>query len=302
MSSSRFGTNVRFRHKLLGMAIAALGRFSPRLAARLLTRAFGTPRRSALSPEERALLAAGRTEQIWVGDGMRVAVTSWGTPGPVALLVHGWSGRGAQLAPFVRPLLDEGFQVVALDAPAHGDSPGRRSNLLEMTAALAAVARRHPPVAIVAHSVGAVAATVAMAEGVSAERAVFLAPADDPWTFLLRLSAYLDLSPTFAHRARRDLELRFGLGTDDLVASRRAGTIGASLLVFHDPSDREVPLDHGERLVAAWPGARLETTRGLGHRRILADPTVVAAAVEFLSRSAPRAGAARLRRPALATW
>jgi len=31
----------------------------------------------------------------------------WGT-GPVAYLVHGWGGNGAQLAAFVRPLLADG--------------------------------------------------------------------------------------------------------------------------------------------------------------------------------------------------
>jgi hypothetical protein len=47
-------------------------------------------------------------------------------------------------------------------------------------------------------------------------------------------------------------------------------------MVVLDAGDREVePTIHGIALaVAAWPGARLEVIdRGLGHLRILRDPT-----------------------------
>jgi hypothetical protein len=36
-------------------------------------------------------------------------------------------------------------------------------------------------------------------------------------------------------------------------------------------------------IVHAWPGAGLRITDGLGHRRILRDPDVIAAAVAFLA-------------------
>jgi pimeloyl-ACP methyl ester carboxylesterase len=277
-----------------------LGRLSPSTAARLLARIFCTVPRRPLAPEEARCLAAARNEAILVGRRQAV-LACWGTPGPVALLVHGWAGRGGQFAPFVQPLLDQGFQVVAYDAPAHGAAPGRTSSLPELIATLQAVARRFPPQALVAHSVGAAAATVAMADGLAPERAVFLAPVDDPWSFLERLAAELALPPEVARRVRSGFERRFGVAAEDLVAARRAGGLTASLLVLHDVADREVPLAHGQRLAAAWRGARLEITRGLGHRRILADPAVVAAAVGFLdprsraddasARTPPRASA-----------
>ena len=53
---------------------------------------------------------------------------AWGA-GPSVLLVHGWEGRGAQLGALVDPLVAAGYRVVALDGPAHGDSPGRLSTL-----------------------------------------------------------------------------------------------------------------------------------------------------------------------------
>ena len=60
------------------------------------------------------------------------------------------------------------------------------------------------------------------------------------------------------------------------------GERGDSLLVIHDLEDREVKVDHGHALAATWPNARLLATTGLGHRRILRDDAVIAAALELL--------------------
>jgi pimeloyl-ACP methyl ester carboxylesterase len=54
------------------------------------------------------------------------------------------------------------------------------------------------------------------------------------------------------------------------------------LLVFHDEDDPEVPKTDGEAIVRQWPGAKLVSTRGLGHKKIVHDPEVVRRAVEFL--------------------
>ena len=43
-------------------------------------------------------------------------------------------------------------------------------------------------------------------------------------------------------------------------------------LVVHDRGDRQTPYADAVRLVASLPDARLVTTDGLGHRRILHGP------------------------------
>jgi len=60
-----------------------------------------------------------------------------------------------------------------------------------------------------------------------------------------------------------------------------APNVHAPVFVVHDTDDREVPYADAPRLAAAF-GARLLTTTGLGHRRILYAPEVVAAIVEFI--------------------
>ena len=57
--------------------------------------------------------------------------------------------------------------------------------------------------------------------------------------------------------------------------------------MIHDRDDREVGFEHGERLASAWPNAQLLETHGLGHRRVLRDPAVLAAAVDMLRVGVP---------------
>jgi pimeloyl-ACP methyl ester carboxylesterase len=56
----------------------------------------------------------------------------------------------------------------------------------------------------------------------------------------------------------------------------------AAALVIHDRDDADVPFSHGEEIVGAWAGSRLESTSGLGHRALLRDPAVIGRAVAFL--------------------
>jgi pimeloyl-ACP methyl ester carboxylesterase len=55
-------------------------------------------------------------------------------------------------------------------------------------------------------------------------------------------------------------------------------------LLIHDNQDKEVTPGQAEILHQAWPGSRLLRTDGLGHRRILQDPSVIASTVRFMQR------------------
>ena len=87
---------------------------------------FLTPRTSPAKPRDQELLQQGTALSLACG----LAATAWGK-GPTVLLAHGWESRGTHWGAFVPPLVEAGFRAVAVDAPAHGDSPGRRANVLQ---------------------------------------------------------------------------------------------------------------------------------------------------------------------------
>ena len=54
------------------------------------------------------------------------------------------------------------------------------------------------------------------------------------------------------------------------------------VLVLHDEADEIIPFAESGQIVAAWPGAVLHATHGLGHNRILRDAGVIGDAIEFI--------------------
>ncbi len=260
----------------------ALEHTAPELGAALAERLFFTPPRTALTPPVRAVLATGRPFRVCV-DGGRVAAWAWGR-GPAVALVHGWGGRAGRLAAaFVEPLLASGFSVVTFDAPGHGASDGKLSSMPQVARALRAVADEAGSLfAIIAHSMGGSASALAMAEGLHVERAVFIAPAADPARYAVDFARALGVGPAALARMRRRSEARIRFRWSDLNVPRMAATLATPLLVVHDRDDANVSWEEGAAIAAAWPGAELVTTSGLGHRDIVRDPGVVARAVDFL--------------------
>ena len=263
--------------RLMRAGIRALDALAPDSAQRLAFDWFGTPIRRRDEPP----FILGHRFRI-VGDGPELAVWDWGD-GPTVLLAHGWNGNGAQLAGFVPPLLRAGYYVAAPDLPAHGASAGTRSNVRAMADALLRVGRRVGPVhAVIAHSLGAAAAAIALAEGLRTSRAVLIAPPANLPRYAQEFARIVGLSPrsTSGLLTRLDRALG-GRAAFDLL--RLAELRKARALILHDPGDREVPLADAQAIAKAWPRARLETLAGAGHTRALRHPEVISRAVEFVA-------------------
>lgn len=256
--------------------LSAASRLAPGPTARWAERRFLTPVRHPAGERHRETWARATPEPLPFA-GRELAGWRWGEEGPAVWLVHGWSGSARQLAALAPSLAAEGFRVRAWDLPAHGASPGRSTHLGELVQVLAAAAARFgPPEAIVAHSFGAAAATVALADGLPARRAAFVAPPVELEGFADLFARFLGLSPRVRRLLQERVERRVGRPWRELTPALLAPRLGAvSLLVLHDAEDHEVGVDHGERLAAAWPGSELVVTTGLGHNRILRDPEVV---------------------------
>jgi pimeloyl-ACP methyl ester carboxylesterase len=281
---------------LLRKGFHGLRMVSPSLAAQVSQALFLMPPRHPEPPAERDFLATGRAFRVPFR-GAALAAWAWGPKrgeAPTVLLLHGWGGRAGQLRGFAGPLLDAGFRVVAYDGPAHGRSGGRQASILDFAAALEAVAAGAGPVhGLVAHSMGCAGAAVALARGLPVARACFIAPPGRARTYYEGFLRFLGLPEAWIPDYARRFAQRVGFTWDQVEVPSLAPSITAALKVFHDRGDREVPFAEGEAIVAAWPGAELRPTEGLGHRRILKDAAVQREAAAFLGRPGFRTCAER---------
>ena len=261
---------------------------SPALAVRLFDRLWFSAPRTPASTEAQAVLDAGEGH-TFVVHGKRVQAWSWGS-GPTVLLLHGWGGHAGQLHAFVAPLRTAGYRVVAFDAPAHGQSDpsrhgGRRVTFFEIADALRRVSTAFGPLhALIAHSGGCAVTGLALRDGWTAPAQIaFVAPYGLPSASIEPFGRAIGASDRVIDLFRTRTERRLGRAweTFDLPTLPPLRELPPLLLV-HDRGDREVPFAHGRAVADAWPRARVVATEGLGHRKLLRDPGVVADIVAFI--------------------
>jgi predicted alpha/beta hydrolase family esterase len=272
--------------------VAMLAGISQPLAARWAALLFTRPRRRAVRAWERAVLAGAERFEVRAG-GTLVRGARLGE-GPAVLLVHGWGGRGAQLAAFAPPLLRAGCAVVWFDAPAHGASRGWTTTMPHVADVTAAVARAFGARAAIGHSLGAAAVALALRGGLVLDAAVLVGAPRAATSLLDTFCGTLGLRAGTREHLQRRLEDRAGVRLEDLDLARLATALRTPALVVHDGGDGEVPFEAAAAIAAAWPGSRLVQTDGLGHRRILRDPGVVEAASSFVVERLARCGCGRL--------
>lgn len=247
--------------------------------------AFFSPAKYEVKSSDREIIERGTTYRI-PHVGGELAVTAWGQSGPSVLLMHGWGGARAQMTGFVEPLLAAGYRVVAYDQPAHGESDGVLTNLLEIAPTMDVIREREGNFeAILAHSFGTLITSYALI------RRNFPPPAR--LVYFGAFNRLLDSLPRFQVLARLSDEIIDGLREmiyetfgrdvlDAIVNEELAPRIEIPALMFHDTTDNVTPIEDSRAIAHAWSRAQLIETSGLGHRGALQSGQIHEQVVRFL--------------------
>jgi len=300
---SENSTNVRITKRAPAAPLAlraaragfrVIGPYAPSLASSYAERLFLTARRHPRPEWEEQALASAEEQFTIPHDGKLLPAWRWGDAKkgtPTVLLVHGWEGRGSQMAAFVEPLVKRGFSVVLFDVPGHGDAPAGPSSLVEHARAVMSVGAHLGPLhAVIAHSVGGAASLFATRLGFTAGRLALIAPPTSPERFAAGFGKMFGLGDEVLRGMVARLERRYGLSMAELVAIPYAQRFDNPVLVVHDADDRVVEHAAGAAIAEAAPHGRLVTTHGLGHSRVLRAPEVIDAVVPFVAEGAQTTG------------
>ncbi|TDD45839.1 alpha/beta hydrolase [Kribbella antibiotica] len=271
--------------KLARGGLTALGLLSPRLAGRVAFELWRRPlARGRVRDAEREVHDAARAEVV---DG--IVTYAWGDGRRPVLLVHGWRSRASRFAGFITALLELGYSPISYDGPGHGDTTVAMGTILDHQRIITALAAKYGAFeGVVAHSLGVPFALYAVRQGVPAARLVTISGFGDFGYVVDKFGAELGLRTAVQNRLRREIEGRLFDGDPEIWTKFSVGPGAADLLVIHNDVDKIVdPAQVAVLLAAYGPRARHSARTGLGHSRILADPTVIEEAVTFLTGKDP---------------
>jgi len=271
----------------LRLMLRNLARLSPYFAMRVAAYIFSRPLKFKIPEKEKKALASCTKKTVYIPTIDRAILTfTWENTGEKVLLSHGWSGRGTQLYCIAESLHKAGYHVVAYDAPAHGKSTGKTTNILQMIATveyLNKIANGYDY--LIGHSFGAMAIFNFCKLKKSAKKIVTLGAADNMRTIFDNFILSLGLSRNIATRMIAYFEYKYKLKIDDFSPFVAAQKIEIPTLILHDEEDYDVSIQAADNIAAHHPNATVIKTKGLGHRRILRDEIVLEHIKSFIKKA-----------------
>jgi esterase/lipase len=261
---------------------------APSLAHRYFIKIFFTPLKYKIPEKDQEMARTAEKFEV-AARRKKIQCYSWGNVNdPVVLLVHGWAGRATQFRKFIPAFNKAGYRVVGFDGPAHGNSEGKETSILEFEEALQNIYKAiGEPVAIIAHSFGGGAVLFAAMNGLPVKKLINIASptiGDEIINTYLRTIHGTSKTGEFF---KGFMQKEFGKSFDEFTSLHFIKNLKQeiSLLLVHDEDDKEVTLKHATEFLKAYPKAELYQTKGLGHTRILKDESVISKCVTFISGS-----------------
>lgn len=219
-------------------------------------------------------------KRVCYGSGL--SAITWGDSERKILLVHGWESRATQVSGFVEDLVKNGYQVIAIDGPAHGQSIGLSANPYMFTKAIQLANEEFGPFeGAIGHSMGGNALATALAEGFECPKTVLISSPSNIENVLIRFADFIGLpsktKPLFVSAVEKEV----GKPARTLNASENIQKSNSTCLIIHDQNDLEIPFSDAESIAKKRDEISLLKTEGFGHRLIIRQPTVWKKVAEF---------------------
>ncbi len=292
---------------LISTVFGIASRIAPKLTGRAAFRLFCTtfepgknsPQRKAILQSAQSLFSTATQHDVPYSSGTVAAFEFKPTNKPnnmsddaqtkTVWVVHGWQSHSLFMNKFVSPLLEQGFRVICIDLPGHGESSGRTFHLPMAVPSLHAVREKLGDFdVILSHSLGGavVAATLAGTlpdyPAIPVSKLVMISPPDSMTKIFNDFSTMVGLNQKANDELHAMVTRLTGLVTDDFDTSSQLQTVTTECLLMHAPDDKEVPYSESEAIARSNVAAVLRPMDGLGHRRIIASDDVVKEAVSFI--------------------
>lgn len=196
--------------------------------------------------------------------------------GPTVMLVHGLHSNLGSMVPIAQDLIEQGFNVVLFDAPAHGEAIGTQTTHMEAREVIRKIGSQLGEIhAIVCHSLGGIWTLCAWNNDLLAKTLISIASPSN-YKFLVEQFVELhQIKNEIADGIAKQLERRFGETLwVDFSPAEIVKAIGVPGLIIHGKNDDFVPPAHAAQLHSNWGKAKVEMIDGIGHFDIVGSPKV----------------------------
>ncbi|WP_282044275.1 alpha/beta hydrolase [Winogradskyella flava] len=269
--------------KTIGGTLNATSFISSRYASKKALSLFASPRKGRYTEEQRQVVSSASFEELSY-EGIDIATYRWAGKGKTILLAHGWESNTSRWAYILNDLKEQDYNIIALDAPAHGRSGGKQFNAVLYSECIHAVAQKFQPEVIIGHSVGGMASVFFMNDThmASVQKMVLLgAPAHFTGVFS-RYKSMMGYNSRISNGLDNIVLEQFGKPVDYFSAANFTKSIKVEGLIIHDKKDRIIPFEDAQLFANRYKNSELISTTGFGHG--LRDTSLTPRIVEFINK------------------
>lgn len=261
-----------------------LSAFSKQIAAEKAFQLFCTPQHRNKKPLPPVFEKAETIDFVFAGHKMQGY--RWNHPQKQKLLIlHGFESSVINFDRYVKPLVKAGFEVLAVDAPAHGRSGGKQIDVVMYKNFIRHIQKQFGEIKnFIAHSFGGLALSLVLEETNHDEttRVVFIAPAAETSTAINSFFRLLRLGSGVRTHFDSIIAKKGGHNPEWFSMNRMATNIKAKVLWLQDKDDQMTPLSDVEPIIKKnYSNFQFLISEGLGHRRIYRDNNSHRAIIRF---------------------
>jgi len=202
------------------------------------------------------------------------------------LILHGYESSVRKFDHHISRAIKKGYGVYAFDAPAHGNSEGKRIHMLNYVEMIRMVEQLYGKMdAYLAHSFGGMSVCHYLEKAPHSKdtKVVLIAPATENVTAIDGFFKFLQLNDKVRNAFDQKIKDLSGHFPTHYSIPRTMKHIKASVLWVHDEDDQVTPLKDVEKLILQQPpNVEFLITKGLGHNRIYRDNEVKRKIFSFL--------------------
>lgn len=253
--------------KSIGLYINILLFVHPKKALHLSYAHFTNPKSGRLSKNNLPHPLQNTDKEILEHDGHYFQTYTWKGNVTKILLVHGWESNSARWEKLLPHLQESGSTIIALDAPAHGQSSGLEFNVPRYAEFINKAVKKYEPSIIIGHSIGGSACIYHqyLHPETSIQKMIILGAPSDLQTLLTNYIKMLSLHRKMHSILEKRYLENFKTKLENFSGATLAKQIKIEGIIAHDTSDTVIAFDEGKKIALNWEKGRFITTNNLGH-------------------------------------
>ena len=253
--------------KSVGLYINLISYFFPEKAKQIAYTIFSQPRKGKIKSGKLPKTLQSAQQETLHYDGEDFQTYIWKGSEEIILLLHGWESNASRWKKLLNHLKPLGKTIIAIDAPAHGQSTGKEFNAPRYAEFIHVLIQKYQPQTLIGHSIGGAAITFYLNKypNDQIEKIVMLGAPSSFKKISDNFVAILSLNNKMKNLLENYYREKFNIHIDDFAGHLFAKNFNQKAIIAHDIHDNVILVEEGRNYASTWKNATYIETQGLGH-------------------------------------